>query len=167
MPSIKSLALTALAATTLSAPALAADYLSLNGGYFDAIRHKNTAAQFGLEYRFSDIMYGIHPIVGGFVTTDGSEYGYAGLNWNVALLPNQLYLVPNFAAGLYHRGNDARDLGGPIEFRSGIELDYQFPNTHQLGVALNHISNASIYDRNPGEESVIVTYSVPIGSLFR
>ena len=46
---------------------------------------------------------------------------------------------------------------------SGIELDYQFQNTQRLGVALNHLSNAGIYSHNPGEENVILTYSIPVG----
>jgi hypothetical protein len=30
-------------------------------------------------------------------------------------------------------------------------------------VALSHISNASISDNNPGTESLVLTYSIPIG----
>lgn len=157
-------ALTALAFLPL--PAHATDYVSVNVGKFNALRSgTDDTVQFGAEYRFSEFMYGIRPIVGGFGTGDGSAYGYAGANWDVPLLANQLYLVPNFAVGAYSEGS-GKDLGGTLEFRSGIELDYQFPNRHQLGVALNHISNAGIYSRNPGEESVLVTYSVPSDILF-
>lgn len=141
------------------------DYLSLNIGQYNALRTTQQAFQFGAEYRFSEYSYGIHPIIGAFGTSDGAAYGYGGFNWSVAILPNQLYIVPNFAVGAYHQGS-GRDLGGAIEFRSGIELDYQFANEHQLGIALNHLSNAGIYKKNPGEESIIVTYSIPIKSLF-
>lgn len=150
-----------LLSTTL---AQAGDYLSLNGGYYDAIRHKDPAAVFGAEYRFDSFQYGIRPIIGGFMTTDNGTYGYAGFDWDVALLPNQLYLIPNFAVGAYGEGH-GRQLGGTLEFRSGIELDYQFPNTQRVGVALNHISNAGIYNHNPGEENVIATYSIPVATI--
>ncbi len=156
---------TAMLALTGATAAHADDYLSVNLGEFNALRTNQQAFQFGAEYRFSEVSYGIRPIIGAFGTGDSSAYGYAGLNWDVALLPNQLYLVPNFAVGAYHEG-DGKNLGGTLEFRSGIELDYQFQNQHQLGVALNHISNASIYSHNPGEESVIVTYSVPVKTFF-
>lgn len=147
--------------------AQAADYLSLNMGEYEALRSdtgNNRALQYGAEYRFSEVAYGLRPILGGFGTSDGGAYGYAGVNWDVALFPNQLYLVPNFAVGAYRDGS-GKKLGGTLEFRSGIELDYQFPNQHQLGVALNHISNAGIYKHNSGEETVMGTYSIPVSSL--
>lgn len=158
------IALFAALASCVALPAYAGDYVSLNLGAFNALRGGNTDTQFGAEYRFSPQSYNLRPIVGGFFTDEGAAYGYVGVNWDIALLPNQLYLVPNFAVGAYHHG-DGKNLGGAIEFRSGIELDYQFENAHQLGIALNHLSNASFYDRNPGVESVMVTYSVPVNSL--
>jgi lipid A 3-O-deacylase len=144
--------------------ARAGDYLSLNVGDYDIFRKNQKAAQFGAEYRFDEIEYSLRPIAGAFVTSRGSTYGYGGFDWDVALVPQQLYLVPNFAIGAYGQGN-GKDLGGVLEFRSGIELDYQFQNMQQVGVALNHISNAGIYSRNPGEETVMATYSVPISTL--
>ncbi len=140
------------------------DYITGYIGYFDVIRNDYNSAQFGAEYRARPLQYAIRPMFGVNVTTDGSIYGYAGLNWDAELVKDQLYLIPNFAAGLYHKG-DGKNLGGAIEFRSGIELAYQFPNAHRLGVAFNHISNASIYGHNPGSETALVTYSVPLDSF--
>lgn len=137
-------------------------YITGYVGYFDVIRNNHNATQFGAEYRFSSLQYGIRPMVGINATTDSSVYGYAGLNWDVALLDKQLYLIPNFAAGIYKKG-DGKELGGAIEFRSGIELAYQFQNAQRLGIAFNHISNASIYSHNPGSETVLVSYSIPLG----
>jgi hypothetical protein len=155
----------ALAASALmSAPAMAEDYLSMNLGAYNALRDGNSDTQFGLEYRMSAFQYNLRPIFGGFVTDEGALYGYAGVNWDIELLPKQLFLIPNFAVGAYHQG-DGKDLGGAIEFRSGVELAYQFQNNHQLGLAVNHLSNASLYDRNPGVETVMVTYSVPLNSF--
>jgi len=154
-----------LAATTLSAPAHAKDYLTGYVGWFDFIDEGNEATQFGVEYRFSPIEYGFRPMIGANVTTDGSVYGYGGFAWDVALIDNQLYLVPNFAVGGYAQG-DGKDLGHALEFRSGIGLDYQFANEHRVGIAFNHISNASIGDKNPGAETVLFNYSVPMGNFF-
>jgi lipid A 3-O-deacylase len=166
MSYIKNSAIAALLSLSLTGPALATDYLSLNAGAFNALRSsQDQDFQFGAEYRFEEWRYGLHPIIGAFGTSESAAYVYAGLNWNVTLLPNQLYLVPNFAVGAYKEG-DGKQLGGALEFRSGIEIDYQFPNQHQIGIALNHISNASLYDRNPGEESILLIYSIPVGSIF-
>jgi len=165
MSYIKHAALAALLTLSLSAPAQATDYLSLNVGAFNALRSGEQDVQFGGEYRFNEWKYGIRPVIGAFGTSESAAYGYVGLNWDVAILPNQLYIIPNFAVGAFHEG-DGKDLGGTLEFRSGIEIAYQFPNQHQLGVALNHLSNASIYDRNPGEESILLIYSIPVSAIF-
>ena len=140
------------------------DYITGYVGYFDVIRNNQETAQFGLEYRAKPFQYNIRPIAGVNVTADSAVYGYVGLNWEAPLIDNQLYLIPNFAAGLYRKG-DGKELGGPIEFRSGLELAYQFPNSHRLGLAFNHISNASIYNHNPGSETLLVTYSVPMDNF--
>lgn len=158
----------ALITFACTAPAMAApdnDYVSVNLGEYNALRSNQQAVQYGLEYRFAEWSHGVHPIIGAFGTTDSAAYGYAGLNWNVAIMPEQLFIVPNFAVGAYSEG-DGKDLGGTLQFRSGIELDYQFQNQHQLGIALNHLSNAGIYSHNPGEESIIVTYSIPSRTLL-
>ncbi len=88
----------------------------------------------------------MRPIIGGFATSDGGTYGYVGANYDVTLMPNQLYLVPNFSVGAYSDGS-GRQLGGTLEFRSGIELDYQLPNTQQVGIAFNHIPTGMIFGR--------------------
>lgn len=161
----KRILLATLFSLTLTTPAQATDYLTLNAGVFNAMRSSNQDFLYGAEYRFEEWKYGLRPVIGAFGTSESAAYGYVGINWDVALLPQQLYIIPNFAVGAYKEG-DGQQLGGALEFRSGIEVDYQFPNEHRLGVALNHISNASLYKHNPGEENVIVTYSIPFGALF-
>lgn len=163
---MKCTALAAFTAALLStAAAQAADYLSFNAGGYNSLRKDQRSFVYGAEYRFSEVGYNISPIIGAFGTGDGGVYGYGGFNWNVALIPNQLLLIPNFAIGAYGNGS-GKDLGGTLEFRSGIELAYQLPNAHRIGVALNHLSNAGIYSHNPGEENIIATYSIPVSSLF-
>lgn len=142
------------------------EYLTGTLGWYDATQQDNEATLFGAEYRFAPVYYGLRPIAGGFYTTDQSAYGYAGLQYDLALIPEKLYLSPNFAAGAYTAGDDGKRLGGAIEFRSGIELGYQFANKQRLGAAFNHMSNASIYNHNPGVETILVTYSVPTGRNF-
>ncbi len=93
----------------------------------------------------------------------GAMYGYGGLNLDFAI--GKFYVTPNFMVGAYSRG-DGKDLGGPLEFRSGLELSYEMENTHRVGVAFNHISNARIYTHNPGAETLLVNYSIPVGSLL-
>jgi opacity protein-like surface antigen len=153
------------ASVTLFAAAAQAEpssqpYLTGYVGAFDLVQGDDEAVQFGVEYRFAPWDYGLRPVIGFNATDDGSMYGYGGLNWDIEVFDN-LYIIPNFMAGLYEDG-DGKDLGGMIEFRSGVEVAYEFENDHRLGVAFNHISNASIYDHNPGSETLLVNYSIPL-----
>ncbi|MDX2074039.1 MAG: acyloxyacyl hydrolase [Alphaproteobacteria bacterium] len=155
---LSALAITATALTASGAQA--SEYLTATLGWYDLIDQDDQAAQAGLEYRFAPYLYGVRPMGGVSVTSDGGLYGYGGLHWDIEIVPGQWYISPNFAAGVYGNG-DGKDLGGAIEFRSGIEFEYQMVNQHRVGVAFNHISNASIYDKNPGVEVLMLTYSLP------
>jgi len=126
-----------------------------------ALNDAQESAEFGVEYRGEAFLYGILPIAGVAANTDGGYYGYAGVGYDFNLSENWI-LTPNFAVAAYEYGS-GRDLGGVIEFRSGIELDYRFENQHRLGLSIHHISNAGIYDVNPGAETVSLNYSVPFG----
>ncbi|MEO0391669.1 MAG: acyloxyacyl hydrolase [Pseudomonadota bacterium] len=131
---------------------------------------------FNLEYRFGHrylnytdndgFDFGIAPFVGGYVGVDGSAYGYAGFGFEF-LINDHFVIMPNTAVGLYTDGGDGRDLGHVLEFRSGIELGYRWDNEVQLGLALHHLSNASIGDSNPGTEHLTVFLNIPLnGELF-
>ncbi|MGE0754565.1 MAG: acyloxyacyl hydrolase [Alphaproteobacteria bacterium] len=165
---MKKTALAALAFCTMLSPvftAQAADYVTGYIGWHDFIDDEESSAEFGAEYRFHPFNYGIRPTLGLYVTSEGAAYGYGGINWEVPLVDNEVYLIPNFMVGAYGEG-DGKDLGGAIEFRSGVEIAYQMPNQHRVGLAINHISNASIYDKNPGAETILINYSIPVGQLF-
>lgn len=163
---MKKIIAAAVAAFILPAAAMAAPeaYVVPYVGIFD-VTDDNNSTQFGAEYRHRDVFYGLRPTAGLSIDTDGGVYGYGGLNWDIPLGASGFYLTPNFMAGLYHRG-DSKRLGGPIEFRSGIEGSYQFNNGHRAGVAFNHISNANIYNRNPGAETLLFNYAIPLSSAF-
>lgn len=160
------LSLFAALAVSFSGAALAeTDYVAGYLGYFDVTQDDNSATQFGIEYRGKPLEHGLRPIVGLNATSDSSAYVYVGMNWDVPLVDKQIYLIPNFAVGAYKRG-DGKRLGGALEFRSGLELGYQFPNQQRLGIAFNHVSNAGIYDHNPGAETALVSYSIPLGGKW-
>lgn len=165
MKHLHSITQIAMAVGLLSASsAQATDYIVPSLGWYDVTQQDNEATLLGLEYRMEQVQYNIRPMVGIFATSDNSVYGYVGAHWDVSLMRDQLYLSPNFAVGAYRKG-DGKPLGGTIEFRSGIELAYQMQNQHRIGVAFNHLSNASMYDRNPGVETLLVNYSLPTGTI--
>ncbi len=53
-----------------------------------------------------------------------------------------------------------------MEFRSQIEFAYRFDDRSRLGVAVSHMSNASLGESNPGTESAMLYYSLPFDTLF-
>ena len=68
--------------------------------------------------------------------------------------------TPSFGIGYYQDG-DGKKLGHDIEFRTTIELSYQFENENRIGISLGHISNANIGDKNPGVEVLSFSYQIP------
>ncbi len=139
--------------------------LALGAGAFDitpSTSHKDSrsAGEFRGEYRFADTLWILAPFVGASVTTDGAAYGYFGFGFDVNFGPNWV-VTPNGAAGIFERGAGTI-LGSWWEFRTGAEFAYRFPNQARLGLAVNHTSNAGLTRRNPGEQSVLLMYSIPM-----
>ena len=134
--------------------------LVLAYGAFDL--RKNTIADARLEYRFGQRLLVFQPIVGVLATSDGSRYGYAGFNYAVPL-NNVLSVSLNLAAGAYGKG-PSKELGGVLEFRSGIELVLFLTSKIQLSWSFHHLSNASLYDYNPGVETLM--YSLHFRDVF-
>ena len=113
-----------------------------------------------LEYRHGK-RYGIFkPMFGGLVNTDHGFYGYAGVRIDL-YLTKKIVLSPSFAPGIYEKG-DGKDLGHPIEFRSGLDLSYRRKNGARVGMEVHHLSNASLDENNPGTETFLFTYSIPL-----
>jgi hypothetical protein len=137
--------------------------IALEGGAFDIIpgnhRDSHTAGYFGGEYRFGDVVSPIAPFVGVQGTTDGAAYGYFGFGFDINFGPNWV-LTPNAAAGVFERGSGIK-LGSWWEFRTGAELDYRLPDQSRIGIAFHHMSNAGLTKQNPGEESVLLIYTIP------
>jgi len=119
----------------------------------------------GGEYRFGAWSYGIRPTLGALVDFKGDGYAYAGFVADIPLYQDRIWFIPGAAVGAYGHHN-GRDLGGVLEFRTSAELAYRFDNNQRLGLAISHLSNAGIYDENPGLESITVNYSIPLSQLW-
>ena len=141
------------------APARADDdpaFLTLAAGAFD-VGKDDTAFEGRVEYRHDGKLWIFKPFGGVMATSDGGAYAYAGVLID-AYWGNRIVTTLSIAPGAYHEG-DGKDLGHTIEFRSQFEIAWRFDDRSRLGLALSHMSNASIGDRNPGEESLTLNYS--------
>jgi hypothetical protein len=124
-------------------------------GSFDFSDHKQKAVLVGFQHQNEmlkrDTFLGnLSPITGGFLTENSASYFYTGVEWNFDLGP--INFTPSFAPGLYGEGN-GKDLGHILEFKSEVQATYSFSENSSLGMSYNHLSNASLGDKNPGANS--------------
>lgn len=153
---LASVAVLAISATSASAQ----EYLTVRGGLADFDDDFESVA-IGVEYQGNYFWHNLAPIAGVQVNEDGAGYIYGGLAYDFNLGESWV-LTPNFAVAAYEDGDDGRDLGGVLEFRSGLELDYRFANEHRVGLAIHHLSNAGLHSINPGTEEVTLSWSIPM-----
>jgi hypothetical protein len=157
----------ALAAELLAPPPVRAvepQSIGFSAGSFN-IFDPDTRAEAGAEARFTGFrlpwfpgwLPDLSPAAGAMVNSKGALYVYGGLRCDIPLArPWELSI--QFAPGLYRPGNGF-ELGGPVEFRSGIEISHPLAPRGRIGLMLFHLSNAGIYTHNPGSESLVLTYS--------
>jgi lipid A 3-O-deacylase len=134
-------------------------FLAFSAGQYNIADQKNAAAEAGLQWRGAGRLFVLQPIVGVALTHQGALDVYAGFAFDVGAGP--LVLRPSFAPSAYRRGG-GKDLGKVLEFRSGIEIGWRFDQGVRLGIELYHLSNASLGERNPGENSLLVTLAIPL-----
>ena len=97
----------------------------------------------------------LSPITGFLITADNAGYLYTGVQAQYKL--GILNFTPSFTPGLYHEG-DGKDLGHFIEFKSELQISLDLSQTSELGFSYNHISNASLGDKNPGANSYMFNF---------
>ena len=97
----------------------------------------------------------LSPITGALITADSAAYVYTGVEAQYKI--GSLNFSPSFTPGLYHEG-DGKDLGHLIEFKSEVQLSLDLFKNSQLGLSYNHISNASLGDKNHGANSYMFNF---------
>ena len=129
-------------------------------GNFDFSDDKQKAILVGFQHQNEGLnretfLGNVSPITGGFVTENSAAYFYTGVEWNMDM--GDLKFTPSFAPGLYHEGN-GKDLGHVLEFKSELQLSYDSSENTSFGVSYNHVSNASLGDKNPGANSYMFNF---------
>ena len=97
----------------------------------------------------------LSPITGALITADSAGYIYTGVQAQYKL--GVLNFTPSFTPGLYFEG-DGKDLGHLIEFKSELQISFDLSRSSELGFSYNHISNASLGDKNPGANSYMFNF---------
>jgi|TARA_B100001059_G_scaffold185708_1_gene187507 hypothetical protein len=97
----------------------------------------------------------LSPITGALITSDNAGYIYTGVQAQYKI--GLLNITPSFTPGLYHEGN-GKDLGHMLEFKSEVQLSFDLSKNTELGFSYNHLSNASLGDKNPGANSYMFNF---------
>ena len=98
----------------------------------------------------------VQPVTGAMITTDDALYIYTGYQLNQK--SNSTTFSPSFVIGYYDEG-DGKDLGHEIEFKTQIQILFDISSNSELGISYNHISNASLGDKNPGANSYMFNFT--------
>jgi len=148
--------------TTLKADTEGIDTTEFNfyTGKFDFSDEGKRSNLYGIEHQSDELFRNsfigkLSPVTGGFITADGASYLYTGVQAQYKLGP--LNFTPSFAPGYYTQG-DGKDLGNVLEFKSEVQLTFDIFKDSNLGMSYNHISNASLGDKNPGANSYMFNF---------
>ena len=134
--------------------------LNFYTGMFDFSVEYQAAGIIGLQHQNENLfrksfLGNLSPITGGFLTENSAMYIYTGAQaqYDVGMLT----ITPSFAPGYYNSG-DGKDLGSALEFKSEIQMSLNLSEATKFGMSYNHISNASLGNKNPGANSYMINF---------
>lgn len=129
-------------------------------GMFDFSDDGKKSNLFGIQHINEDLYretsFGtLQPVTGAFITADNAKYIYTG--FQIPKKNGSFTFTPSFTPGLYDEG-DGKDLGHAIEFKTEIQISFEISDQSEIGLSYNHISNASLGDKNPGANSYMFNF---------
>ena len=129
-------------------------------GMFDFSDDGKRSTLIGFQHQNEDLnrntfLGNLSPITGALITSDNAAYIYTGVQAQYKI--GAINFTPSFTPGLYHEG-DGKDLGHLIEFKSELQFSLDLSHNSELGFSYNHISNASLGDKNPGANSYMFNF---------
>ena len=133
---------------------------SIYTGMFDFSDHGKKSTLIGFQHQNENLnrdtfIGNLSPITGVFITGDNAGYIYTGIQAQYKI--GVLNITPSFMPGLYHEG-DGKDLGHILEFKSEVQLSLDLSQSTEFGFSYNHLSNASLGDKNPGANSYMFNF---------
>jgi len=133
---------------------------SISGGEI-LERNAEAAAEMYLRYDLGTRVGPFGTAAGLSVAEAGETWAGFGATYTIPFGRSGAYAELHAMPGLYF-DNGGFDLGGPVAFRSGLELGYETSKGWRMALSYDHRSNAGIYDENPGIETVQFKVSIPL-----
>ena len=133
---------------------------NIYSGLFDFSDKGKRSTLIGFQHQNTDLnrdtfLGNLSPITGFMFTADSAAYLYTGVQAQYSL--GALNITPSFTPGLYNQGN-GKDLGHLLEFKSEVQITLNILQNSQLGFSYNHLSNASLGEKNPGANSYMFNF---------
>ena len=133
---------------------------NIYSGMFDFSDDGKKSTLIGFQHQNEELnrdtfLGNLSPITGAMITADNATYMYTGVQAQYKI--GSLNFTPSFTPGYYNQG-DGKDLGHALEFKSEVQLSLELPKNSQLGFSYNHLSNASLGDKNPGANSYMFNF---------
>ncbi len=143
------------------------DVITVGAGLFNFIPNDNervvedddVEGEARFEYRLGRKWLAIGPMLGIMANTEDGVFGYGALYMDIRA--GRWAITPAAGLGGYAEG-DGKDLGGVFQFHVGVDVAYVLESGARLGMKFAHISNAHIHDENPGAESLLLTFTMPM-----
>ena len=134
--------------------------ISFYSGMFDFSDNGKKSAIIGMQHQNENLtrksfLGTLSPITGAMITADNAAYFYTGIQAQYKI--GAINLTPSFTPGIYEKG-DGKDLGHVVEFKSEVQLSLNLFENSQFGMSYNHISNASLGEKNPGANSYMFNF---------
>ena len=106
------------------------EMINITAGQIGILDDQDGAQRYGLEYRFTSFSgpwgFRLIPAIGVAAANNGAGFVYSDLRHDF-YLNDKWILIPSFGAGVFKDSSEI-NLGNSLEFRSGVEIAYQFHN---------------------------------------
>ena len=119
------------------------------------------ATEMQARYFAEPAFFGLQPVLGVSFASNNSAWVGVGSAYTWRSAPEGVFLRLTSMAGVHSRGN-GRNLGGPIQFRTALDIGMALKNGAEIGIGADHRSSAGIYKPNPGLNTAYVFASMPL-----
>lgn len=127
-------------------------------------------SQFNRDWLGAEVMlaydlprsYGpLQPTVSASYSEQGEYWLGGGAKWRIQTDSSPFFIESAFQIG-FHEIAQGPNIGGNFHFRSDVGIGYAFDSGTALILTYDHRSNGGITVNNPGLETLIIEYSVPL-----
>ena len=119
------------------------------------------SAEAQLRYIGEPYFWGLQPVIGLSMARNNSGYVGVGAAYTLRAQDSGLFARFTGMAGIHKRGS-GRNMGGPMQFRTALDVGVTAASGMEFGIGIDHRSSAAIYRPNPGLNTAYLFTTVPL-----